>query len=120
MQENHPNSAARPVTQPGMWSPAELDRLSSLAKQRKTRKPDLLRAFPGRTIGAIKVKLCAERRRQGLTYGKPENLKVGELSTTILDPTDEGIYCPTWQDTQRPIAERANERYLAALSRLAA
>lgn len=87
-------------------------RLTKMAR-RPGRKADLLLNFPGRTIGAIRVKLAQERKRLGISV--PVSRLKSSLETTILDRNDPGIPSISWQERTRPSAERANAAYLAAL-----
>lgn len=116
MQEQHPTTQQAALTQPSIvpWSEQDMLRLSQLAP-RRTSKNELLAAFPGRTIGAIRVKLVAERRRLGIPKSNgPENLLKRNLETTILDRNDPGLPSD-YLIRQRRSAARSNAAFLAAL-----
>lgn len=113
MQEQHPATDQRPVSQPAMsWSPDERKRLEEIAPI-KARKAMLLSQFPGRSLSSIRVKLAHERRRLGISQ-QSDNLQKRNLETTILDPRDPGLPCD-YPRRQRIACEKANSAFLAAI-----
>jgi hypothetical protein len=111
MQEQNSHTSHAPVTQP--WSAAELSTLASLAP-RTVRRSELLRTFPGRTLNAIKVKLSAERKRQGVSVGNTATLKARETEPAMLSRDDEGME-DDWPLRWRRKAVVSNSRFLDAL-----
>lgn len=100
------------------WSPDELSKIAELAVRRPRRK-ELAELFPGRTIGAIRLKLSQKRKELGISQ-KSDIADYGpEIEPTMLDPDDPGLpdfYSPKFAAR----AVQANNAYLAALQRLAA
>ena len=115
--DDQPNSREPSGSQ---WSKDEIERLKELAPK-SPRERELRALFPGRTLGAIKVKLSHTRRELGLPKrGNTSNLRpMTDSAPTMLDPNDEGIFAPTWQQRMRPGFERANAAFLAALQQAA-
>jgi hypothetical protein len=103
------------------WTPDEKKRLREIAT-RSLRKHQLRELFPGRTLATIKVKLYQTRRELGVPKrGMTSNLRPALVAgPPMLDPNDEGIYAPDWQEARRPALELASQNYLQALQQLAA
>lgn len=117
--DKQPITDRTPDTQ-ALWTDAEKALLRQFAPK-TAHKQTLLKAFPGRTLGSIKTHLSAVRRELELPK-RPgsHNLVKREMRLTILDKDEEGLATESWQEVQRPILERANQKYLAALMSLAA
>lgn len=116
MKDEQPNTGAGIHTQ---WSDSEIEKMRELAV-RKPRKAQLIETFPGRTLGAIRLKLSHLRRELGVPKrGATEDHRFLHR-LPMLDPDDEGVACISWQEQMRPRAERANAAFLAALERIAA
>lgn len=116
MKDMNAHTLTAPGSQSGKdWSAEEKAKLKELAP-RSPRKAELLELFPDRTLGSIKVKLAHTRRELDLPKrGNTGNLNHAERCTTMLDPDDEGIAAPSWQDMMRPRFAQQNARFLAAL-----
>lgn len=116
MKDGQSNTGAAGHTQ---WSAAEIEKMRDLAVK-KPRKAQLIETFPGRTLGAIRLRLSHMRRELGVPKrGSTDDIRV-DHRLPMLDPDDEGVACISWQEQMRPRAVRANAAFLAALERIAA
>ncbi len=116
-----PSTASAPLTQRSRpWNDEELERLRAYADRPASRLA-LMRDFPDRTLGAVRVQLGKLRRVGGIPKHQnvADNLSPATIAPAMLDPKDPG--CPSlWLDDWREAAAVANQRYLSAVLRLAA
>lgn len=118
MQDSCVSTSSVALTQRSIpWTDEELERLRQFAEVPAI-KGALEAAFPGRTLGAIRVQLSHLRREAGIPRSR-EGAAFPTLGPTMLDPADEGLRS-NWQDAERIKNAEADRRYLTALMQMAA
>lgn len=101
------------VTQP--YSRAELEKLEMLLEQTATAKM-IAAMFPGRSVGAVKKKLCARRRVAGIAP-RGAVAQIHEIEPAMLAPDDPGFE-DGWARSNARMMEGGNRAMVAALARL--